>query len=71
MIRKRLITSDGLPIRKLRPQQAAEVYNVSIDYLRDLDPVLTGRTRKSCKLTQYDVACLEQHFAPDTPAVAP
>ena len=65
-IRRQLTTTDGLPIRKLRPQQAAAVYNVSIDYLRDLDPAISGRTRRSVKLTQYDVACLERHFAPDS-----
>ena len=62
----RLTTSDGLPVRKLRPKQAAQVYNVSIDYLRDLDPVVSGRTRLGPKLTMYDVASLERHFRPDT-----
>lgn len=60
-----LYTKDNLPVRKLRPAQAAKVYNVSVDYLADLDPAVTGRTRKTRKLTTYDVACLERHFAPD------
>ena len=67
VIRRRVLsTGDGLPVKKLRPRQAAQVYNVSIDYLRDLDPVVSGRTRLSTKLTVYDVACLQRHFRPDT-----
>jgi hypothetical protein len=60
-----LYTQDKLPVRKLRPIQAARVYGVSVDYLADLDPATTGRSRITRKLTTYDVACLERHFAPD------
>jgi hypothetical protein len=65
-----LYTKDNLPVRKLRPSQAAEVYGVSVDYLAKLDPGVTGRTRKTRRLTTYDVANLERHFAPDEQGVA-
>lgn len=64
-----LYTKDNLPVRKLRPCQAAEVYGVSVDYLAGLDPAVTGRSRITRRLTTYDVAHLERHFAPDEQAV--
>jgi hypothetical protein len=66
-VSKSLRTSHGFPVRKLRPGQAAEIYGCSVDYLRDLPAEVTGRARLSVKLTVYDVACLEKHFAPHTP----